>query len=73
MKKCRTGDLTIRFICLLLRKSILFLSFSDLSSLLIQGGYVNMYEVDVKDILAYNHLEEEIITDEVKLLEENVI
>lgn len=35
-------------------------------------GYVNMYEVDVKDILAYIHHEEEIITNNAKLLAENV-
>lgn len=35
-------------------------------------GYVNMYEVEVKDILAYIHHEEEIITNNAKLLEINV-
>lgn len=35
-------------------------------------SYVNMYKVDVKDILAYNHHEEEILTDNAKLVLENV-
>lgn len=38
-----------------------------------ENGYVNKYEVNVEDIIAYVHHEEEIITNNANLLEVNVI